>query len=85
MCYFLFLFVSNFGIFLFQFQKKENLKCINDCTKSIELDPAFVKPLLRRAECNQTEDKLEDSLADYKKLNELEPKHAYRQKCFVCG
>jgi len=39
--------------------------------------------LLRRAECNQIEDKLDDSLSDYKKLNELEPKYEYRQKCFV--
>lgn len=61
---------------------KENLKCINECTKSIELDPLFIKPLLRRAECNQIEDKLDDSLSDYKKLNELEPKYEYRQKCF---
>lgn len=69
-----------FNIFLI---KKENLKCINDCSKSIELDSSFIKPLLRRAECYQTEDKLDESLNDYKKLNELEPKYAYRQKCFV--
>ena len=62
----------------------ETAKCIAECTRAIELDATFVKPLLRRAECNQQSDKLEDALADYKKLCELEPKSiAHRHKVYV--
>ncbi len=60
-------------------------KCIAECSRAVELDSTFVKPLLRRAECNQQSDKLEDALADYKKLCELDTKNAstYRIKVYV--
>jgi len=65
------------------FKMKEDDKCIKECTKSIELNPEFTKPLLRRAECNQTADKLEEVLNDYKKLCELEPFNKnYKRKCY---
>lgn len=53
---------------------KQNENCIAECAKSINLDATFLKPLLRRAECSQLIDKLEDALEDYKKLAELEPR-----------
>lgn len=60
----------------------DDLKCIKECTQSIELNPKFVKPLLRRAECNQTLDKLDEVLNDYKKLCELDPINiSYQRKC----
>jgi tetratricopeptide (TPR) repeat protein len=66
------------------FKLKENEKCVKECSKSIELDPSFVKPLLRRAECNQLIDKLDDALNDYKQLSELEPRNmSHTHKCFV--
>lgn len=65
------------------FKLKEDLKCVVECTRSLELNPDFVKPLLRRAECNQTLDKLDEVLADYKRLCELEPSNrGYKRKCF---
>lgn len=40
-----------------------------------------MKPLLRRAECYQLIDKLDESLEDYKKLAELEPNnHLHKSK-----
>ena len=63
---------------------KETEKCIKECTKSIELDSEFVKPLLRRAECYETTDKLDEALGDYKKLIDLEPRvMSHKQKCYV--
>lgn len=48
------------------------------------MDPTFVKPLLRRAECYENTDKLDEALVDYKKLCELEPKNSsYKSKCYV--
>jgi tetratricopeptide (TPR) repeat protein len=62
----------------------DNEKCILDCTKAIDLDPTFVKPLLRRAESYENTDKLDEALADYKKLCELEVKNSsYKSKCYV--
>jgi tetratricopeptide (TPR) repeat protein len=66
------------------FKLKENEKCVKECSKSIDLDPSFVKPLLRRAECNVIIDKLDEALEDYKKLSELEPRNmSHTHKCYV--
>ena len=49
---------------------------------SVELDPLFSKPVLRRAECYEKTDKLDECLSDYKKLLELESGTiAYKMKC----
>ena len=65
---------------------KDTEKCIKESSKSIELDSTFIKPLLRRAECHETLDKLDEALEDYKKLIDLEPRvMSYKQKCFVSG
>lgn len=65
-------------------EKKENERCIQECTRSIELDPTYIKPLSRRAECRESADKLDEALEDYKKLAELQPNvEAHRRKCFV--
>lgn len=65
------------------FKMKELEKCVADCTKSIELDPTFNKPLLRRAECFESLDKLDEALVDYKKMMDLERANfTYKQKCY---
>ena len=46
---------------------KETEKCIKECSESIKLDPTCTKPLLRRAECYETTDKLDEAVEDYKK------------------
>ncbi|CAF0855799.1 unnamed protein product [Brachionus calyciflorus] len=63
------------------FKIKDNERCVAECTKSLEFDASFVKPLLRRAECYQLMDKLDECLEDYKKLAELEPKtNSYKMR-----
>lgn len=46
---------------------------IDDCTKAIEIWPDYVRALMRRAKLCENEDRLEDALADYKRVCELEP------------
>jgi len=54
---------------------KENV--ISDCTQAIALNPLYLKPLIKRAEVyrdfDDTESKLDECLADYKKILELNP------------
>lgn len=48
---------------------------IEDCTKAIELQPDYVKALLRRAQLYESSEKLDEALADYKRVVELDPSH----------
>ena len=48
-------------------QKKTN-ECISDCDKAIELDPSYVKPLLRRAKCYMESEQYEEAVRDYENL-----------------
>ncbi|XP_045782184.1 tetratricopeptide repeat protein 1-like [Maniola jurtina] len=50
-------------------------KAIKDCTKAIELDDKYLKAYYRRAQCYEATDKLDECLADYKKILELDPSH----------
>ncbi|XP_044133857.1 tetratricopeptide repeat protein 1 [Bufo gargarizans] len=43
---------------------------ITDCTKAIELNPDYIRALLRRAELYEKTDKLDEALADYKSVME---------------
>ncbi|XP_074108128.1 tetratricopeptide repeat domain 1 [Cotesia typhae] len=49
---------------------------IKDCTKAVELNPAYLKAYLRRAQLYEQTDNLDQSLADYKKILELDPGHS---------
>nr|BAN20706.1 conserved hypothetical protein [Riptortus pedestris] len=48
---------------------------IEDCSKAIELEPNYVKALLRRAQLYENSEKLDEALADYKRVVELDPSH----------
>lgn len=52
-----------------------NLKdnAIKDCSKAIQLNPNYLKALLRRAQLYRDCQKLDESLADYKTVLELDP------------
>ncbi|CRL02386.1 CLUMA_CG015401, isoform A [Clunio marinus] len=56
-------------------KQKLNLKpaAIDDCTKSLEFNPNYVKVLLRRAALYEETEKLDESLEDNKKILELDP------------
>lgn len=45
---------------------------IEDCTKAIELNDKYVRAYLRRAKLYEETDKLDESLADYKKILEFD-------------
>ncbi|KAJ8605370.1 hypothetical protein CTAYLR_002372 [Chrysophaeum taylorii] len=52
-------------------EKRENV--VADCTAALELDPAYVKALVRRAHAYEADEKLEEAIADLKKADELAP------------
>ncbi|KAG8008353.1 Macrophage colony-stimulating factor 1 receptor 2, partial [Nibea albiflora] len=57
-------------------------QAITDCTRAIELNPDYVRALLRRAELYEQTDKLDEALEDYKKVLELDPNlTSARQAC----
>lgn len=53
-----------------------------DCTKAIELNPDYIRALLRRAELYERTDKLDEALADYKSV--LEKDLSCRQAKEAC-
>ncbi|XP_033633545.1 tetratricopeptide repeat protein 1-like [Asterias rubens] len=46
---------------------------IKDCNKALELNPVYLKVVLRRAQTYEVTDKLEDALKDYERAFELDP------------
>ncbi|XP_043076921.1 tetratricopeptide repeat protein 1 [Puntigrus tetrazona] len=46
---------------------------ISDCSKAIELNPNYVRAILRRAELYEKTDKLDEALEDYKSVLEKDP------------
>ncbi|XP_014787435.1 tetratricopeptide repeat protein 1 [Octopus bimaculoides] len=61
---------------------QKNKKAIEDSCSALELNPDYLKALLRRAELYEKEDKLEDALQDYKKIVEMDPsQHSARAAC----
>ncbi|XP_051960024.1 tetratricopeptide repeat protein 1 [Xyrauchen texanus] len=60
--------------------KKED--AIRDCSKAIELNPNYVRAILRRAELYEKTDKLDEALEDYKTVFEKDPSiPAAREAC----
>ncbi|KAL0994690.1 hypothetical protein UPYG_G00125850 [Umbra pygmaea] len=60
----------------------KNEKAIADCTKAIELNPNYMRAILRRAELYEKTDKLDEALEDYKAALEKEPNlPAAREAC----
>ncbi|CAF1633357.1 unnamed protein product [Adineta ricciae] len=53
---------------------------VQSCTKSIELDPTYTKPYIRRADSYKQIDKLEEALQDYQKILELDPNNAQARR-----
>lgn len=51
------------------------LSAIDDCSKAVELDARYLKAYLRRAQLYKETEKLDEALADYQKVLELDPLH----------
>lgn len=55
---------------------------LTDCTKAVELDPHYVRALLRRAELYEKTEKLDEALEDYKAVLERDQSvHQAREAC----
>ncbi|XP_075989499.1 tetratricopeptide repeat domain 1 [Anticarsia gemmatalis] len=54
-----------------------------DCTKAIELDETYLKAYIRRAQSYEATDKLDEALADFKKILEMDPSHKDAQKAVI--
>ncbi|NWI90829.1 TTC1 protein, partial [Pitta sordida] len=55
---------------------------LTDCTKAVELDPHYIRALLRRAELHEKTKKLDEALEDYKAVLEKDPSvHQAREAC----
>ncbi|XP_043559819.1 tetratricopeptide repeat protein 1 [Chiloscyllium plagiosum] len=48
-------------------------EAITDCTKAIELNPNYIRAILRRAELYEKTEKLDEALQDYKTVIEKDP------------
>ncbi|XP_029704477.1 tetratricopeptide repeat protein 1 isoform X1 [Takifugu rubripes] len=57
-------------------------QAIADCSRAIELNPDYVRALLRRAELYEQTEKLDEALEDYKKVLDHDPNQASaREAC----
>lgn len=60
--------------------KKE--MAISDCSKAIQLNPSYIRAILRRAELYEKTDKLDEALEDYKSVLEKDPSvYQAREAC----
>jgi len=57
-----------------------NDHAVKNCTKAVELNPQYLKALLRRAEIYEETDKLDEALKDYQTVLTIEPKHVAANK-----
>ncbi|XP_010941509.1 uncharacterized protein [Elaeis guineensis] len=46
---------------------------IKECTKALELNPSYIKALIRRAEAHEKVEHYEEAVADWKKIVDLDP------------
>jgi len=52
-----------------------NDHAVKNCSKAIELNPNYLKALLRRAEIYEETDKLDEALLDYQAVLKIDPRH----------
>lgn len=61
---------------------EQNDQAIVDSTSAIDLHPHYLKAILRRAQLYEKGDKLDEALADYQRVLELDPaEHTARAAC----
>ena len=51
----------------------EKVKAMEDLNKSLQLDPNYMKSLVRRAEVNMEREEYTAAIHDYAKIQELDP------------
>ncbi|XP_022755361.1 tetratricopeptide repeat protein 1-like [Durio zibethinus] len=53
---------------------------IKECTKALELNPSYIKALVRRGEAHEKLEHFEEAIADMKKILELDPSNDQARK-----
>lgn len=61
-------------------KRKDWLKALDDLNKSLELDPNYVKSLMRRGDVQMERGEYGAASMDYSKVQELDPNSDLRQK-----
>jgi tetratricopeptide (TPR) repeat protein len=61
-------------------KRGEKIKALQDLNKSLELDPNYMKSLIRRAELNMEREDYSAALNDYCKIQELDPSANMKSK-----
>lgn len=61
----------------------QHTETIKECTKAIELNPTYLKALLRRAEAHEKLDHYDEAIKDMKSVLELEPSHDQARRALV--
>ncbi|GAB4838164.1 hypothetical protein Ancab_027693 [Ancistrocladus abbreviatus] len=56
---------------------------VKECTKALELNPAYIKALARRAEAYEKLERFEDAIADMKKILEVDPSNDQARRTIV--
>lgn len=54
---------------------------LEDCTKALELNPHYVKTLIRRAKLYENKNELDQALEDYKKLSSIDESNSEYKHC----
>ena len=61
-------------------KRKKTLKALDDLNKSLELDPKYLKSLVRRSEVNMEREDYSAAIMDYSKIQELDPSANLKEK-----
>ncbi|XP_022751635.1 tetratricopeptide repeat protein 1-like [Durio zibethinus] len=69
---------SNRGVCFLKLGKYE--ETIKECTKALELNPSYVKALVRRGEAHEKLQHFEEAIADMTKILELDPSNEQARK-----
>lgn len=56
---------------------------IKECTKALELNPTYIKALVRRAEAHEKLEHFEEAITDMTKILELEPSHDQARRTVI--
>ncbi|KAI5412877.1 uncharacterized protein LOC127086855 [Lathyrus oleraceus] len=62
---------ANRGVCFLKMGKYDNT--VKECTKALELNPTYVKALVRRGEAHEKLEHFEEAIADMKKILEIDP------------
>ncbi|EYU34308.1 hypothetical protein MIMGU_mgv1a0116591mg, partial [Erythranthe guttata] len=56
---------------------------VKECTKALELNPTYLKALLRRAEAREKLEQYDESIADLTKIVELDPSNDQARRSVI--